>query len=83
MKNPDDARYCPSCGEELPVEAVTLYADDTINRYRASFGCGECGYQGEVIRAGGISDMSLSVVVGEAEGPSPNASSCERRADDA
>lgn len=78
MKNPKDARYCPSCGEELPQDSVQLFADNTMNRYRASFACSECGYSGEVIRSGGIDDMTLDLIAGSSNRPlSPNASKSE------
>lgn len=53
-QNPTDARFCPSCGDPLPPGAATLYGDDTLNRYRATFSCPGCGYAGEVIREGGV-----------------------------
>lgn len=56
---PKDARFCPSCGEELPLKAVRFYSDTLLDRYRAVFMCPDCGYDGEVIRGGGIEDLSI------------------------
>lgn len=61
-RGPIDAKYCPSCGESLPLQSVQIYADNLLNRYRASFRCPECGYAGEVIREGGLEDISLNMV---------------------
>jgi len=55
---PADARYCPSCGAELDPDAVWLVGDHLLNRYRASFACGACNYRGEIIREGGLEDLS-------------------------
>jgi formylmethanofuran dehydrogenase subunit E len=63
---PRDARYCPSCGESLPPDAVTLYGDRTMDRYRASFVCPGCAYSGEIIRDGGLDDLSMNLVKGGA-----------------
>lgn len=55
---PNDARYCPSCGEPFSEGDVRLFADATLNRYRSSIECDDCGYSGEVIRKGGIDHMT-------------------------
>jgi len=56
---PADARYCPSCGAELAPDSVRLVSDRLLNRYRTSFTCGACNYQGEIIREGGLEDLTL------------------------
>lgn len=48
--NPIDARFCPSCGADLPEDRARLYDDLVHDVYRARFACPACGYFGEVIR---------------------------------